>query len=504
MQYLDERDDKPRDECGVFAIFGHPKAAELTYLGLRSLQHRGQESAGIVASDGENFSSHKGMGLVDHVFDAEIISKLRGNVAIGHNRYSTAGSSDLANAQPLIRTYKRGPLAIAHNGNLVNASRIRSDLEDVGSIFNSSADTEVVAHLIARSPQTYLEDRILDALKEVRGAYSILFLGKSILIAARDPHGFRPLWIGRRDNAYVVASETCAFDVIEAEPIREVAPGEIITITDCEEEPESFTFHAPLPHLSQCIFEHIYLARPDSHVFGELVNRPRRELGRQLARECPADADIVISVPDSATLAALGYSEESGIPFDMGLYRNSFVGRSFMNPSQKIRELMVKVKLNPIRDVLEGKRVAVVDDSIMRGPTSRQLVKLVREGGAKQVHVRIASPPNRFPCFYGVDTPTRKELIASSHSVEEIRKYIQADSLGYLSTDGLLKGVESGEDFCTACFDGDYPVEFSGEPSKQLPLDFFNATFIDKKLRPNKRDEPADSENAQQDKLHHE
>ena len=465
-------DDKPKEECGVFGIFGHPKAAELTYLGLRALQHRGQESAGIVASDRTTFHHHCGMGLVTVVFDEETLSKLKGNIAVGHNRYSTSGDSNLENAQPLICQYKRGPLAIAHNGNLVNAPRIRSDLEDAGSIFRGTSDTEVIAHLLARSQQTYLEDRILDALKEVRGAYSILFMGKSLLIAARDPHGFRPLWLGRLGDAYVLASETCAFDVIEAKAIREIAPGELIIITSTDREPESFHFHPALPHLSQCIFEYIYLARPDSVIFGELVNRPRRELGRQLARESPADADIVIPVPDSATLAALGYSEESGIPFEMGLYRNSFVGRSFMNPSKEMRELMVKVKLNPLPDVLEGKRVIVVDDSIMRGPTSRKFVKLIRQGGATEVHIRIASPPNKFPCFYGVDTPTRKELIASSHTIEEIRKYIRADSLGYLTIEGMLKCMKSPKDFCTACFDGNYPVEFSGQPTTQLPLNF--------------------------------
>ncbi len=465
-------DDKPKEECGVFGIFGHPKAAELTYLGLRALQHRGQESAGIVASDRTTFHHHCGMGLVTVVFDEETLSKLKGNIAVGHNRYSTSGDSNLENAQPLICQYKRGPLAIAHNGNLVNAPRIRSDLEDAGSIFRGTSDTEVIAHLLARSQQTYLEDRILDALKEVRGAYSILFMGKSLLIAARDPHGFRPLWLGRLGDAYVLASETCAFDVIEAKAIREIAPGELIIITSTDREPESFHFHPALPHLSQCIFEYIYLARPDSVIFGELVNRPRREFGRQLARESPADADIVIPVPDSATLAALGYSEESGIPFEMGLYRNSFVGRSFMNPSKEMRELMVKVKLNPLPDVLEGKRVVVVDDSIMRGPTSRKFVKLIRQGGATEVHIRIASPPNKFPCFYGVDTPTRKELIASSHTIEEIRKYIRADSLGYLTIEGMLKCMKSPKDFCTACFDGNYPVEFSGQPTTQLPLNF--------------------------------
>ena len=356
----------------------------------------------------------------------------------------------------------------------MNAQRIRNDLEDAGSIFSTTSDTEVIAHLIARSRQTLLEDRILDALKEIRGAYSLVFMGKSILIGVRDVYGFRPLWLGRVGDSYVLTSETCAFDVIEAEPIREVSPGEMVIITETGKEPESFMFGQTLPYLSQCIFEYIYLSRPDSVVFGELVNRPRRELGRQLARECPAAADIVIPVPDSATLSALGYSEESGIPFDVGLYRNSYVGRAFMNPSQEVRELMVKVKLNPLRDVLEGKRVVVVDDSIMRGTESRKFVKMLRQGGATEVHVRIASPPNKFPCFYGIDTPTRKELIASSHTIEETCKYIRADSLGYLSIEGMLKSMKSPEDFCTACFDGSYPVEFSGQSTSQLPITFMN------------------------------
>ena len=472
MEYFDEFDDKPKDECGVFGVFGHPKAVDFTYLGLRALQHRGQESAGIVASDGHSFSHHHGMGLVANVFDSEVLAKLTGNIAIGHNRYSTTGGSNLQNAQPMIWEYKRGPLAIAHNGNLVNAHRIRNDLEDIGSIFSSTSDTEVIAHLIARSRQTFLEDRIMDALKEIRGAYSLAFMGKSILIGIRDPYGFRPLWLGCVGDAYVLASETCALDVIEAEPIREIIPGEMVIITSTDREPQSFMFGQEQPHLSQCIFEYIYLSRPDSVVFGELVNRPRRELGRQLARECPAEADIVVPVPDSATLSALGYSAESGIPFDIGLHRNSYVGRAFMNPSQEVRDLMVKVKLNPIRDVLEGKRVVVVDDSIMRGTESRKFVKLIRQGGATEVHVRIASPPNKFPCFYGIDTPTRKELIASSHTIQETCKYIRANSLGYLSIEGMLKCMKSPQDFCTACFDGNYPVEFSGQPSGQLPIEF--------------------------------
>ena len=475
MQLFDDwdDDDKPKDECGVFSVFGHPQAAELTYLGLRALQHRGQESAGIVVSDSESFSYHHAMGLVADIFNTDILAKLSGEMAIGHNRYSTAGSSKIENAQPLVRQYKRGPLAIAHNGNLINAFRIRSDLEESGSIFSSTSDTEVIAHLIAQSRHVLLEDRIMDALREVRGAYSLIFMGKSIMVGVRDPHAFRPLWLGRLDQAYVLASETCAFDVIEAEPIREVAPGEMVVITSIDEEPKSFFIGSAELELSQCIFEYIYLARPDSIVFDQLVNRPRREFGRQLARECPVDADIVIPVPDSATIAAIGYSEELGIPFEFGLHRNPYVGRTFMNPSQEIRDLMVRVKLNPVRNVLEGKRVIVVDDSIMRGTNSRKIVKLIREeGGAKEVHFRVSSPPNKYPCFYGIDTPTRKELIANSWSVEEIQKYIEADSLGYLSIEGMLKCVKSPQNFCTACFDGDYPIEFSGQPGKQLAIEF--------------------------------
>ena len=466
MQY----DDKPRDECGVFGVFGHPRAVELTYLGLRALQHRGQESSGIIASDGEKFTYHHGMGLVHSVFSAETLEKLEGHIAIGHNRYSTAGASTLENAQPLVRNYKQGPLALGHNGNLVNAVHIRNHLENAGSIFSTSLDTEVIFHLIAHSRKQALEHRIVDALRSVEGAYSFVCMDNSTLMGARDAHGFRPLWLGKLGDAYVLASETCAFDVIEATPIREVEPGELVFIRSAHLGLESLRFHQRQSELSQCIFEYIYLARPDSMMFGHSVNHPRREFGRQLAREHPVKADVVIPVPDSATIAALGYAEESGIPFDLGLSRNPFVGRSFMNPTQDIRELMVKVKLNPIRDVLRGKRVVLVDDSIMRGTNSRKLIKIVRQGGATAVHLRIASPPNKFPCFYGVDTPTRGELIASSHTIDEIRKYIRADSLGYLSIEGLLNSVKASQDFCTTCFDGEYPIPLVEESSEQLPL----------------------------------
>ncbi len=464
------QNDKPKDECGVFGVFGHPKAVELTYLGLRALQHRGQESSGIVASDGERFTKHHGMGFVDSVFNPDVLSKLTGHIAIGHNRYSTAGSSTLENAQPLVRNYKQGPLALGHNGNLVNAVHIRNHLENSGSIFSTSLDTEVIFHLIAHSRQNTLEDRMFDAFRAVEGAYSFVVMDKTTLMGARDPHGVRPLWLGKLGEAFVLSSETCAFDVIEAEPIREVEPGELVALRSKHLGVESFRFSPKQPTLSQCIFEYIYLARRDGMMFGQSVNSTRREFGKQLAREHPVTADVVIPVPDSATIAALGYADESGIPFDLGLSRNTFVGRSFMNPAQDIRELMVKVKLNPVREVVEGKRVVMVDDSIMRGTNCRKLVKIVRQAGATAVHVRIASPPNKFPCFYGVDTPTRAELIASKHSIEEIRKYIRADSLGYVSIEGMLKAVKKPENFCTACFDGNYRITLNEGIPRQLPL----------------------------------
>ncbi len=464
-------DEKPKDECGIFGIFGHPDAAQLTYLGLYALQHRGQESAGIVSSDGAQFHEHRGMGLVVNVFGNGELEQLNGHLAIGHNRYSTAGSSTLQNAQPFVRRYKMGPLAIAHNGNLVNAPLIRRELEEKGAIFAGTSDTEVVAYLIARSSQIFPEDKIADALSFISGAYSLLFMGNEMLIGARDPYGFRPLWLGRLDDAYLLASETCAFDVIEdAKAIREIEPGEMVIIT--QEGVRFVQIASPSHPRAFCIFELIYLSRADSMVFGELVHRPRKEFGRQLAREHPADADIVIAVPNSASIAAKGYSEESGIPFEFGLARNAYVGRTFIEPSQKMREFMVRIKLNPIRNVLEGKRVVVVDDSIMRGTSCRQLIKIMRKAGAKEIHFRVSSPPNRFPCFYGIDTPTHKELIASEHTIEEIRKYIRADTLGYLSIEGMLSCVKKPMNFCTACFDSDYPIEFNGQDAQQLSIEF--------------------------------
>jgi len=462
-------DDKPRDECGVFGVFGHPEAAKLTYLGLYALQHRGQESAGIVTSNGNSFFQHRGMGLVVNAFSNGALDHLDGTMAVGHNRYSTSGTSTLQNAQPFVAQYQRGPLAIAHNGNLVNAFRIRRELEEQGMIFTTTSDTEVLTHLIARSRQEYLEDRLMDALKEVRGAYSLLALGKRVLVGVRDPSGFRPLWIGRIGDATILASETCALDAVEAEVVREVEPGELILVTD-----EGIkSIHLPMlaPH-SHCIFEFLYLARADSVIFGETVVGRRMGFGRQLARECPADADIVVPMPDSANLAALGYAEESGLRFQFGLARNQYVGRTFIQPNQQDRSFQVGIKMNPIREVVDGKRVVLIDDSIMRGTTLRKMAKQIKLAGATEVHVRIAAPPTKYPCFYGIDTPTRQELIASTHTLDEVRQYIRADSLGYLSIEGMLKCVRYPYSFCTACFDGSYPIEFSGQNIQQLSIDF--------------------------------
>lgn len=454
--------DKFNDECGVFGIFGHPEAANLSYLGLYALQHRGQEGCGISASDGTSVRTHVGGGLVSDVFkDNKIFNSLPGQAAIGHVRYSTAGGDSLKNCQPITVNYSRGSIAVAHNGNLVNAQEVRSDLEKNGSIFSTTSDTEVIVHLLARSQADALADRVAEALRAVRGAYSLVFLSETRMVAVRDPSGFRPLVLGKVDGAYVVASETCALDLIEAEYVREVQPGEMIVF-----DKDGMTCLHPFEEQkrSQCIFELIYFARPDSTVFSQQVYEKRKDFGRQLAREHAVDADIVIPVPDSGVPAAIGYAEESGLSFQMGLIRNHYVGRTFIEPQQSIRHFGVKIKLNAIRQVFEGKRVIVVDDSVVRGTTSRKIIKMIRQAGAKEVHMRVSSPPTSYPCFYGIDTPTRKELIASSHSIDEICKYITADTLGYLSIDGMRKvvGVEDGTcgNFCDACFNGDYPVKF--------------------------------------------
>ncbi|ORJ53714.1 amidophosphoribosyltransferase [Geothermobacter hydrogeniphilus] len=455
-------EEKFHDKCGVFGIFGHPEAANLTYLGLYALQHRGQESCGIVASDGNQLRAYRKMGLVSDVFKRpSVFDELPGKSAIGHVRYSTAGASDDKNIQPIMVDYHRGSIAVAHNGNLVNAQEHRNRLEHEGSIFSTTADTEVIIHQIAKAQADSLPDRVVEALTNLKGAYCLTFLTETRLVAVRDPNGFRPLALGKLDGAFVVASETCAFDLIEAEFIREIEPGELIVI-----DKNGMKSYHPFDKIqpSPCVFEFIYFARPDSTIFGKEVYGVRKEFGRVLAREYPIDADVVVPIPDSGVPAAVGYAEEAGLPFETGLIRNHYVGRTFIEPSQSIRHFGVKLKLNPVREIIQGKRVVLIDDSIVRGTTARKIVKMVRNAGAAEVHVRISSPPTSFPCYYGIDTPTRKELISSSHSVEEINRYITADSLGYLSRGGVLKaaGIPDGATgyFCDACFSGEYPVKF--------------------------------------------
>jgi amidophosphoribosyltransferase len=460
--------DKWHEECGIFGIYNHPEAANLTYLGLHSLQHRGQESAGIVTSDEVRMLVHLGMGLVQEIFDEENLARLPGSHAIGHVRYSTTGSSIIKNAQPFFAETVHGPIAFAHNGNLVNASQLRRELEGRGSIFQTSMDTEVIAHLYARSHKEKLADRVIDALHRVQGAYSLVVLVEKRLIAVRDPYGFRPLVLGKLKDSYVVASETCALDLIEAECIRQVEPGEVLVISG-----KGLESLRPFPEVEprQCVFEHIYFARPDSMVFGRQVYSMRKAFGRELAREHPAQADVVVPVPDSGIVAALGYAESSGIPFAMGLIRNHYVGRTFIEPEQSIRHFGVKLKLNAVREVLQGKRVVVVDDSIVRGTTSQKIVKMVREAGAREVHMRISSPPTCYPCFFGIDTPSQKELIASSHRVAEINRFLTSDSLGYLSCEGLRKATDGGPYvYCDACFTGDYPIRTDRTEGVQLGL----------------------------------
>jgi amidophosphoribosyltransferase len=474
VSHEDEVFDRFREECGVVGIYGHPEAANLAYLALYALQHRGQESAGIASSNGQTLLVHRGMGLVADIFDEKIIRRLEGPSAIGHNRYSTTGSTLLKNSQPLVVKYTHGSLAVAHNGNLVNADDLRMRLEARGSIFQSTVDTEVILHLIAASRAPELVERIIEALWQVRGAYSLVFLSEQEMIAVRDPYGFRPLALGRiRDSGketFVVASETCAFDLIGAAYEREIEPGEVLRFA-----PEGMTSYSPFPHepLSRCVFEHIYFSRPDSLVYGRSVYQTRKEFGRQLARQAPVAADIVIPVPDSGVPAALGYAEAARLPFEMGLIRNHYVGRTFIEPHESIRHFGVKVKLNAQPEVLRGKRVVVVDDSIVRGTTSRKIVKMIRDAGARAVHVRISSPPTINPCFYGVDTPTRRELIASSHTVEEICQFITADSLAYLSEEAMYAALKEERfgGFCDACFTGRYPVPVGERPKgSQLPL----------------------------------
>jgi len=462
-------DDHFRDGCGLFGIAGHPEAANLTYLGLYALQHRGQESAGIVAGDAESLRVEKGMGLVSDIFDDERLLALPGRFAIGHVRYSTAGDTVPGNAQPILIDCHRGPIALGHNGNLVNATLLRRELEAAGSIFQSSSDTEVILHLYVRSHRESLAGAVAASLSKVRGAYSLLFLAPRVLVAARDPWGFRPLVIGRLDGASIVCSETCALDLIDAEYVRDVEPGEMVVIDE-----DGLRSYRPLPpeEPRQCVFEQVYFARPDSQVFGRNVLESRLQLGRRLARESPTDADVVVPVPDSGMGAALGYAQESGLPFEWGLIRNHYVGRTFIEPKQSIRSFGVRLKLNPVRRVLDGRRVVLIDDSIVRGTTSRKIVGMVRSAGAREVHVRISSPPTTGSCHYGIDTPRKSELIAAAQSVPEIAEHLGADSLAYLSPEGLVQAVgdPEGARHCTACFTERYPVAVSHAEDWQLAL----------------------------------
>jgi len=454
--------DKFHEECGVFAICGHPEAANLTYLGLYALQHRGQESAGIATSDGKTIYCHRGMGHVADIFVPGVLADLPGHAAIGHTRYSTAGDTALRNAQPFNVQCNKGAIAVAHNGNITNATELRKLLEDEGSIFQSSSDTEVILHLVARSRERTIAGALREALLELEGAFSLVFLAENRVIIARDPNGFRPLAMGQMELSggricYVFASETCAFDLLGAVYLNDVEPGEMVIVG-----PEGMTreLYTPARDKAHCVFEHVYFSRPDSLVFGRPVQRSREMLGRLLAQEHPAGADVVVPVPDSGVAAAIGFAIESGIPFRHGLIRNHYVGRTFIEPSQAIRDFGVKLKLNPVRHLLEGNRVVLVDDSIVRGTTSRKIVRMVRSAGAREVHLRVSCPPTISPCFYGVDTPTRGELIGANNTVEEIRRFVEADSLGYLSLGGLREAVsDHGGEFCYACYTGNYPTD---------------------------------------------
>ncbi|MBO8164735.1 MAG: amidophosphoribosyltransferase [Brevibacillus sp.] len=462
--------DKLNEECGVFGIYDHPQAPQLTYLGLHALQHRGQESAGMCASDGEKWYKHRGMGLVSEAFGKGDLEKFAGHIAIGHTRYTTAGASKIENAQPLFFRYAQGSMAVAHNGNLVNASLLRKQLEEQGSIFQTSSDTEVIAHLIARSRSKDLPGAVREALQQIKGAFALLVMNERQLLIALDPNGLRPLSLGRLGQAVCVASETCAFDIVGAEYWREVEPGELIVIDETGVHSSRF---AEKTERAICTFEYIYFARPDSDIDGINVHMARKRLGKQLAKEAPVEADVVTGVPDSSISAAIGFAEATGIPYELGLIKNRYVGRTFIQPTQELRERGVHLKLSAVRKVVEGKRVVMIDDSIVRGTTSRKIVRMLREAGATEVHVRISSPPVMNPCFYGIDTSTRDELIASSKSVEEIRGIIGADSLAFLSIEGMLDAIgrsdtSSDRGHCLACFTGKYPTEI--EFADALPV----------------------------------
>ncbi|MGQ9618247.1 MAG: amidophosphoribosyltransferase [Candidatus Aminicenantia bacterium] len=458
---------KLKEECGIFGIFENERAGELTFYGLYALQHRGQEGAGIAITDGKNIIFKKGYGYVSDIFNEETLKVLKGTRAIGHVRYSTHGESSPRNIQPFVIEGFRGSIAIAHNGNLVNAIQLRKKLEEEGAIFQSTSDTEIILHLIARSKAGNIEEALVDALSKVKGAYSLLFLTPKAIYSARDPHGFRPLAIGKLENSWVIASETSAFDLIEAEYIRDVQPGEILRING-DGIKTIYNFSKIKP--AHCIFEYIYFSRPDSLVFGKNVNEVRKRLGKKLAKEQPSDADIVVPIPDSGMWAGLGYSEGSGIPLEFALIRNHYIGRTFIQPHQKERIFGVRIKLNPVKELINGKRVVLVDDSIVRGTTSRRIVRMVRDAGAKEIHYRVSSPPIIGPCYYGIDTPTKEELIASTHSLEEIRRFLDVETLGYLSKNGMLEAVSNEDVYCTACFDLNYLVEIPQDDFIQLRL----------------------------------
>jgi amidophosphoribosyltransferase len=457
-----EPGDGFRDECGVAAVFHHPEAARQVYLSLYALQHRGQESAGIATADGNSLSNIKGMGLVSDIFTEDVLKKLQGEMSIGHTRYSTTGDSALLNAQPIRVDSTKGLIAIAHNGNLINLGNLRAKLEREGAFFQTTSDSEIIVQLIAHSRETTLVDAIADSLRQVDGAFSLVMMTRDRIFAARDPRGFRPLSMGRITNAsgpdtIVFASETCAFDLLHAKYERDVAPGELIMVS--KDGVTSRQYSTGVPQ-SSCIFEHVYFSRPDSKVFGRWVQDSREAMGRRLARESHVDADLVVPVPDSGVTAAIGYADEAKLPFRFGLIRNHYVGRTFIEPEQKVRDFGVRLKLNPVRNLLEGKRIILIDDSIIRGTTSRKIVRMVRSAGAREVHLRISCPPTISPCFYGVDTPSKKDLIAANNSVEEICRFIEADSLAYLSLDGIKHSVDGGEgnQFCVACYTGNYPT----------------------------------------------
>lgn len=455
-----------KDHCGIFGIYNHPDAALVTYLGLFALQHRGEEAAGICSSDGENLTLYKNQGLVGEVFSEESLTKLRGHLAIGHVRYSTTGSSTVVNAQPYKVSFSKGQVAIAHNGNLVNAQILRDELEAYGSIFGSTMDSEIFVHLMAKASYRSCEEAVVETVKRVEGAYSLVILNETQLFGVRDPFGFRPLCFGKSGAGYALASETCAFDLIEADFIRELEPGEVLVID--EKGPRShFPFKGKERKRAYCIFEHVYFARPDSTIFGGNVGLVRERLGRHLAKEHPATADIVIPVPDSGNFAALGFAKESGIPLAHGFTRNHYIGRTFIHPTQSARSVKVKIKLNPIREMVDGKRVVVVDDSIVRGNTAKSRVKLLRKAGAKEVHMRISCPPHISPCYYGIDFPSKAELIACNNTMEEIKKFLDVDSLGYLSLEGMLEATKRDKnDFCSACFTGRYPTPIFDDVDK--------------------------------------